>query len=489
MTMIDGRLKSLQSLVSEVEILSVTGTLDRRVSGVVADSRQVESGYVYVAIRGQTHDGHQYVTAAINNGAVAVVGELPPSDLGSLTATYLQVSNSRKALGEVASWFLDHPTQDLFVIGITGTNGKTSTAHFITRLLGPENVRMITTLTNKNGPDMSRPVTTPIATEIHDQARQAVEQDRSYLIVEASSHGLALKRLAGVRLDCAVFTNLSRDHLDFHQSMESYRKTKLKLFQQLSPDGWAVVNKDDSFSNRIVNSTDAEILSYGTCRDAEITASHISDANGELSFRVQFEDRRKRVSLPLLGRFNVFNLLAAMGVGIVVDLDFPKLTRRWVDVEAPPGRMKTISLKGGGTAVVDFAHNPRGLKASLEGLQGSNGQLIVVFGCGGDSDEGKRSQMGRVAEQYADYAILTNDNPKSEPPESILEQIASGFSSSEHYSIIPDREDAIRKGASLARAGDSVLIAGKGHERKQVFQDRIVNYNDMHFIKDSLALD
>ena len=440
-----------------------------------------------MALSGRKHDGHQYIEEATKRGAIAVLGEKDPAELDEAPTTYIQVDNSRKALSEISDLFFEKPTENLYSVGVTGTNGKTTTAHLAYQILGSQNTELISTLSSLLRTGVKGPVTTPEAPPIHRQAFRAREEGKQNLVMETSSHALSFSRVDHVRFDCGVFTNLSRDHLDYHQSMRDYQNAKLRLFRSIPEKGWVVLNADEPFESDIRAVVNANILTYGIREEADVQATVQECDNHRSKFIVSYGGNQEVVETELFGRFNIYNSLAAYAVGLVAGISRVNIHSRLESAESVPGRMETLSLPSGGDVVIDFAHNPGALGKVLDLLSEHYRRVLVVFGCGGESDKGKRPAMGEVAERSASYSYLTNDNPKGEDPHAILRDIAEGFTCEDSYEIIPQRKEAIKKGAERLEPGEVLLIAGKGHESYQIIGDKWIEYNDKQFVKEELS--
>ncbi len=488
------KLMNLAALLAELEAVRVDGPVDREIRGIAAHSQDIGSGFLFVAIRGFTHDGHTFIPDAVARHAVAVVVERPVDVPAGVTRVV--VPDSRLALGLLSSVFYRHPSQALRVIGVTGTNGKGTTAHLIEAVLSAAGLRcgLIGTLGAKVGDQtltLSR--TTPEAPELHALLRQMVDAHFPYAVMEVASHALALHRVAGCRFHAAVFTNLTQDHLDFHKTFDQYRAAKRRLFEMVDPTGVAVVNADDLNSVHMSTASRAPVVTYGIERGADVRAQRIRLHLHGSEFEVHTPSGQGPVRLRLQGKFNVFNALAAVAValsqGVSLDVVIPALER----FPGVPGRFEFIDEGQGFAVVVDYAHTPDGLENVLRAsAEFVSGRTIVVFGCGGDRDRTKRPIMGRIAAALADAVIVTSDNPRTEEPMAIIADIVGGLpdvktgsvdARSAHggVQVEPDRRSAIYQAIELAHSGDMVLIAGKGHEPYQEvrgvrypFDDRLV---------------
>jgi UDP-N-acetylmuramoyl-L-alanyl-D-glutamate--2,6-diaminopimelate ligase len=461
----------------EHEVITSSGKLEGEIHKIAFDSRTVGPGSLFVAIPGSKHDGHDYIPEAIERGAVAIIGERA---LSLEDVTYIQVSNSRRALALLAAAFFDHPTRRLYTVGITGTKGKTTVAHLAWSLLGPEETEVLSTISNNL--QRGLPNTTPDPITIQRLAAEALRSGKRNFVLEVSAHALSQERVLGVEFVAAVFTNLSHDHLDYYRTMEDYFRAKQRLFMMLPPTATAIVNGDDPHSSRLISSTRAQILTYGLSK-GEIHAEEVQLglAGSWLLIRTPHGQIELEPALP--GKFNVYNVLAAIGVGLARGLDLSRIKAGIEAVKGVPGRFERYPTRAGFDVVIDFAHSPDALYQVLSALRPYYRRIIAVFGCGGESDRAKRPIMGQISGRLSDYTIITSDNPKSEEPGMIIAEIEAGIKGIAPYEAIVDRRAAIRRAIALAQPGDVVLIAGKGHERTQVFADREEEFNDLDFLR------
>jgi UDP-N-acetylmuramoyl-L-alanyl-D-glutamate--2,6-diaminopimelate ligase len=454
-------------------------TQDIQITGLQYDSRKVAKGNVFVAIRGTEVDGHRFVQSAVNSGAAVVVveDESPAPDALMMHASVckLVVPDTRAALAAMSRNFWSDPSRSLRLVGVTGTNGKTTTTHLVRAILeaAGEPAGLIGTIEYRIG-DEVRPAThtTPESLELNGLLADMVGKGCTAAVMEVSSHALAMKRVEGVRFQAAVFTNLTQDHLDFHGSMDAYLQAKRILFKTLDPAGTAVTNIDDSYGNTIVEGTPARVLSYGTAAGADVRATGIALGVQGCSFTMTAAGMSGTVTSPLTGRFNISNILAASGAGVALGLPWEAIRAGIASVRSVRGRFEQVVAPQGWTAIVDYAHTPDALENVLKTIHGVKasgvGCVITVFGCGGNRDAGKRPIMGRIASSLSDLTIVTSDNPRGEDPDAIIAQIVAGVAPGREVQVEPDRRKAIRKALSAARRDDVVLIAGKGHETYQV---------------------
>lgn len=456
-------------------------THDIIVRKVQYDSRLVQPGDLFVAIRGTAADGHAFVQKAVNAGAVAVVMEDDAAihDFYFLHACVVKivVPDSRTALARMAANSFGRPSDRLRLIGVTGTNGKTTTTHLIKSVLeaAGETVGLIGTIRYMVGDrDLPSTHTTPESLELHGLLAAMHEQGCSSVVMEVSSHALAMKRVEGARFAAAVFTNLTQDHLDFHGSMENYFQAKKRLFDSLDASAVAVVNADDPAAPTIVSGVPGRRLTYGSA--ADVRASDVSMTLTGMSLRLEWAEGTCPVRSSLTGRFNVANILAAAATGLALGIAPSRIADGIASLRSVRGRFEQIVAPEGWVAVVDYAHTPDALENCLKTIREvmpsqRQGRIITVFGCGGDRDRGKRPVMGKIATVLSDITIVTSDNPRHEPPEHIIGEIIVGVEQGKTVHVHPDRREAIRVALGMARAGDAVLIAGKGHETYQVVGD------------------
>ncbi len=464
-------------------------THDLQISGVQYDSRKVAKGDVFVAIRGTEVDGHRFVQNAIASGAVVVVVEdenaAPDPLVLHAGVCKLVVPDTRAALAAMSRNFWSDPSRSLRLVGVTGTNGKTTTTHLVRAILeaAGERTGLIGTIEYRIG-DEVRPAThtTPESFELNGLLADMVGKGCTAAVMEVSSHALAMKRVEGVQFQAAVFTNLTQDHLDFHGSMDAYLQAKRILFETLDPAATAVTNLDDPYGKKMVAGTHARVLGYGAAADADVRATEITLGVRGCSFTMTSEKTSGTVSSPLTGRFNISNILAASGVGVALGVPREAIRAGIASVPSVRGRFEQVVAPQGWTAIVDYAHTPDALENVLKTIHGLKapgvGRVISVFGCGGNRDAGKRPIMGRIASAMSDLTIVTSDNPRGEDPEAIIAQIVAGVAAGRDVRVEPDRRKAIRQALSVAERDDVVLIAGKGHETYQVVGTTRLHFDD-----------
>ena len=482
----------LHELLHGLNIIASTGSLDVDITGIASDNREVKPGNVFVCYQGISVDSHSFIPDALQKGAAAVIGEKPGTalEVPVNSITYVQVPNGRRAMSLIAANWHDNPARHLKLIGITGTNGKTSTAHLIHAILKASGQKTALTgtvghqYTNDQGEEKTLPaaLTTPDAFALHALFKQFSENGVEYVTMETSSQGLALQRLAGLTFDTAVFTNFTQDHLDYHQTMEIYLKAKLMLFEQLSKVSFAILNSDSPVAERIAQvCLDSQLLMYGLGENADLHAEDIHYSHNRLTFTAVTPCGRIPAKLQLLGDYNLYNALAAIAVGLRYDCPISAI-QEGLATTVVPGRFELIDRGQDFAVIVDYAHTPDGLENVLTAAKRvAKRDLICVFGCGGDRDNGKRPKMGNISAQIADYSVITSDNPRTEDPDEIIAQIVSNLPHDTKYVCISERREAIRHAITTAQPGDVVVIAGKGHEDYQEihgerfpFDDRVV---------------
>ena len=456
-------------------------------AGLAYDSRRVEPGFVFFAIKGFQDDGHFYVGDAVQRGAIGVVVERPVVAPG---VAVVRVPSTRRALALAAARFYGYPAHRLFTVGITGTNGKTTTTHLIEAVYRAQGRKtgLIGTLYNKiGGIVLPGERTTPESLDLQALLRRMVDEGVEVAVMEVSSHALALERVTGVEFDVAVFTNLTQDHLDFHQNLEDYFAAKARLFTALNEPGVksrpkaAVLNADDPYGPRLASLSGGKVITYGVEKAADVQAREVLLTANGTGFTVESPWGQAAVHLELVGRFNVYNALAAFTVGGWEGFPPQEVAQALGSAAAVPGRFERVDAGQDFTVVVDYAHTPDGLANVLQTARAlSRGRVIAVFGCGGNRDPLKRPVMGEVAGRLADFTVITSDNPRSEDPLTIIAAIEAGIRSAGQgrYLTEPDRQEAIKKAFRYARPGDVVVLAGKGHEDYQIIGDKKLPFDD-----------
>ena len=464
---------------------------DPEVSSVECDSRLVTDGSVFVAIRGgQERDRHQFVEDAVARGAAAVVVE--DDDAPSGAAARIRVRNCRLALAEFGALVNGHPATGLRTVGVTGTNGKTTTSLMVRHILEAARISCgyVGTLGAQVGDDMEDLAnTTPEASDLQVLLRRMVEVGRSAVVLEVSSHALALDRVAGIDFDAVVFTNLTRDHLDFHGSEAAYLEAKARIFERLAGGSAAraVVNLDDPVSSLLLERAAGRSTTFGRHAEAEVRLLEAVDTDSGTDITLHTTSGTVAVRSRLTGEFNCSNVMAAVACAHGLGIDREAICLGLESLDSVPGRLEAIDEGQEFHVLIDYAHTPAGLETVLRtAREVTRERLICLFGCGGDRDAGKRPLMGQVASHLADVVILTSDNPRRESPEHIISEISAGLRCGREAMTYVDRQEAIFLAVELARAGDTVVIAGKGDESHQVFADRIVKFDDREVARRAL---
>ncbi len=481
----------LGDLVARVPGAELHGNPQLEVTSVTHDSRRSGPGSLFVGIRGLATDGNEFAEAARRKGALAICSEEPPRGEGA----WVTVKNAREALALFSAAVLGDPARSLDLVGVTGTNGKTTTTYLIDSALraAGESAGLVGTVEYRIGNRIAEAVrTTPESSDLQALLREMVDAGCRRAVLEVSSHSLALERVHGLEFQVAVFTNLTRDHLDFHGDMDAYFAAKRVLFERLlRPDGHAIVNIDDDRGAALARVSRGRVWSYSLENPkADLVAEELRLGLDRTRLRARTPAGTLEIESALVGRFNVQNLLAALGAGLALGLPADVVQRGLAALPGVPGRMEKVALGQDFTVLVDYAHTDDALKNLLETVRGLGPRrVITVFGCGGDRDRSKRPLMGAVAARLSDVVILTSDNPRSEPPEAILEEIRRGIPAArvQDTHVIPDRRDAIARALEMGREGVCVVIAGKGHETYQVLRERTVPFDDRQVARDVLA--
>ncbi len=457
------------------------------VSGVACHSKQVKAGEVFVAVRGTSHDGHDFLSEAIQRGASALVVERPPVE--HVGCPVVVIADTKRALSTIAARFYGNPADRLRLIGVTGTCGKTTTTYLVKAILeaAGHGVGLLGTVAYQIGErNLPSTNTTPGALELQRHLAQMVEHGLDSCVMEVSSHALDQGRIEGLRFDVAMFTNLGSDHLDYHKTRECYAAAKRRLFTYLRPKGFALINTDDPYGQTLASSLQGQsVVTYGVEQPAMIKVRHISCNWQDTSLVIDSPWGTLSARVPLVGRHNIPNIAAAVGTGLTLDIPARSIQQALANFLQVPGRMERIPNDTGIPVVIDYAHTADALRLALLSLRELvRGRLITVFGCGGNRDQTKRPVMGQMASLLADYVVLTSDNPRNEDPMDILHQIQAGFVPNFHdYEVVVDRAQAITTAISMARPDDAVLIAGKGHEAYQIFDHIAVPFSDRDVVE------
>ncbi len=488
------RLSALLS-AARPPILADVGA-DPEIGGICDDSRRVNPGDLFAAVAGGRLDGHAFVQQALDRGAAALLTGRPVA----AAVPVVRSDDVRRTLGQLAAAYYGRPSEELFVVGITGTNGKTTTSRLVESVFAAAGYRagVIGTIDwHYPGKAEANPVTTPGAVALRRILAEMRDAGVTHVVMEVSSHALDQARVEGVCFDVAVFTNLTRDHLDYHPDLESYGRCKQQLFTERLQAGpkasraVAVINSDDPFGRDLASRLTVSCLTVGTGGDKRIHPVRFRSSTDGLNAALATPVGAIELHSPLVGRYNLDNVMAAVGCGIAAGIA-PEAIRRGIEsLAAVTGRLERVADPAGRNIYIDYAHTPDALENALSALRPlTTGRLICVFGCGGDRDRGKRPQMGEIAGRIADFTVVTSDNPRSEPPRAIIEMILPGLrrsASADRYAVVADRAEAIAYAVAAARSGDTVLIAGKGHETYQILADRTIHFDDREAVRAALS--
>ena len=487
----------LSDFFRDGEILAVKGSLDRPIAGLVIDSRRVVPGALFFALPGLRADGASFIDEAVSRGAVAVVSQRMPA-LPPARVTFIQVPDARAALATVAQRYYKFPDREMTVIGVTGTNGKTTVTHLLKHFLNrDERVGLLGTINyDLGGRTVPSFRTTPEAVDIFGMMAQMRDAGCKHAVMEVSSHGIDQQRVRGLQFDAAVFTNLTRDHLDYHKSLEAYFEVKTRLFTGANgtPPKIAMINVDDAYGERLAAKLRADgrgtnVITFGENRSAQVRAEAVALKFRQTTFRLVWPEGSAEVDSPLIGRYNVSNVLAAIATAWGLGRDPAAIVQRLASFKGVPGRMERIDEGQPFNVLVDYAHTDDALRNALGMLRAiTPGRLLVVFGCGGNRDRTKRPLMTRAVQEFADFAFATADNPRTEALGQIFGDMRAGMTAPEKITWIEDRRRAISLALDMAKPGDCLLIAGKGHESYQEFADTVFPFDDRQVARELIGI-
>lgn len=470
----------LEKIINGLSAGQLTGSPDTEIAGLSMDSRAVAPGHMFIALKGAGFDGRDFIDAALAAGASAVLME-GDGDAPRLPVPCVMVNDARAALAHVSNIFYGRPSEDLTVLGVTGTNGKTTTAHLIRAMLSAagHSVGMIGTINYMIGQEsVPAPFTTPEAPEFQGLLRRMLDAGCGYVVSEVSSHALAQMRVDGATFRVGVFTNLTRDHLDYHKDMRTYFEAKKRLFTDLL-SGASVINVDDPYGAELAGMLKGNVLSFAVETEADIMARNISNTSDGVSFDLTHEGGSTRIESPLVGMFNVYNILSAAGACLALGVKGEHIAAGVRDMDPVEGRFRRVEAGQDFLCIVDFAHTEDALERLIKtAREFTTGRVITVFGCGGDRDRSKRPAMGEVATRLSDFSVITSDNPRGEDPMEIIRDIMPGLVGESHKAV-PDRAEAIALAIGMANKGDTVIIAGKGHETYQEIKGARQHFNDV----------
>lgn len=479
---------------------------DLNINKVEYDSRKVAKGDLFVAIKGMNYDGHKFIPDAVANGAVVVILEddklYPDSYFMHNDVTKIVVENSRKALAVISASLYNNPADQLNLIGVTGTNGKTTTTYIIKSILGEyirsqnidAKVGLIGTISNLLDDEMiPSELTTPESLELQKLLSHFHKSGCKWTVMEVSSHSLVQQRVYGLNFKCAIFTNLSPEHLDYHKTMEDYFKAKKILFDNLKDNAFAISNYDDPYGSKILKDTKASKLFYGLSQRADVYASDINMNFEGLKFNVHFRNKIAQIETPLIGKFNVYNCLAAIATAVLLDIDLEIVKSALKRLTTIKGRFETLISDKTPVTIIDYAHTPDALEKVLNSIKEilntkkEKGRIITVFGAGGDRDKSKRPIMGKVVSELSDSIIITSDNPRTEDPKKIINNILEGIVRQDNVFVELDRKTAIEKAFEIAKPNDVIVIAGKGHEEYQIIGKDKIKFSDREIVENIIA--
>ncbi len=482
--------KYIYELLRRAGLKQIIGDRNKKISKITDNTKDVIPNSMFVAIRGTTADGHKFIPEAIEKGAVAIVCEEIPQDLQE-DITYIQVENSRIALGQIISEYYDNVARNFVTIGVTGTNGKTTTATWVYKMLSFFRKKTVLLSTVNNiiiDEILPTNHTTPPVIELHKLLNDAYEKGAEYLSMEVSSHALSQYRVEGLKFDAAIFTNLTHDHLDYHKDFKSYRDAKKILFDRYTTiNSAAIINKDDRNAKYMVQNTEAKVITYAMKSPADYKAKVLEEDLYGITILLENYEYSAELTYPFIGTYNIYNVLAAIASLHSLNFDYEEILKISTLLKPPPGRMETFKLPNNAVAIVDYAHTPDALNNVLKSLRKlpDLNNIIVVVGAGGNRDQEKRPVMGKVVSLLADTIIITSDNPRNEDPKKIAKQIYEGIIPEKRQNTIIqlDREEAIKTAVMLSKPGDAILIAGKGHEQYQEIEGVKYPFSDQKIIK------
>jgi len=482
-------MKLLRDLLYRVKLDQVSGQTNVAVETLTFDSRNKMKFGLFIAIRGGAFDGHKFIGQAIEKGAIAIVCEEFPEEINQ-KVTYVKVEDARLALGEIASNFYDHPSEEIQIIGITGTNGKTSIAtlmHQLIKGLGKK-AGLISTIVNRIG-DLEIPTkhTTPDPIQLNSLLRQMVNNDCDYCFMEVSSHAVAQHRIKGIKFAGGVFTNLTHDHLDYHKDFNDYLMAKKYFFDSLGKEAFALINDDDKYGEKMASQIEAKLYTYALNTEADFKAKILENRFDGMLVNIDMEE----VWIKLIGKFNAYNVLAVYAVASLLHFNKLDILKILSSLNPVEGRFQFLQSQNKISAIIDYAHTPDALQKVLETIKeirSGKESVITVVGCGGNRDKAKRPLMAEISAKLSDKVILTSDNPRNENPNEIIDEMFEGISISKRPNTlkITDRKEAIRTACALAKEGDIVLVAGKGHEKYQEINGERFPFDDMKVLKETL---
>ena len=474
----------LKEMLKDLNYEIVKGTDEVNINNIQYDSRSIEKGDLFFAIQGYNTDGHKYIPTAYEKGAIAIIYDKDMDNLPE--CTMVKVKNSRKAMAKVSSNFYGNPKDKLKIIGVTGTNGKTTSTFMIKSILEEAGfkVGLLGTIANYIGDEkIHSDRTTPESLEIHKLFKHMVDEGVDYCVMEVSSHSLYLDRVYGINFSQSIFTNLTQDHLDFHKTFENYYQAKLLLFKNSKN---SIINIDDEYGKRVYDDIGGNKLTYSIEEKSNLKAENIKMHSTGVEFSINYEGKEAEINMHIPGRYNIQNALGSALACLNEGISLEVVKRGFENMSGVPGRCEIVTKKYnlGYEIIVDYAHTPDGLENILKTVREfTKGRLISVFGCGGDRDRTKRPIMGKIGTELSDIAVITSDNPRSEEPLAIIEDIKSGIKNN-NYIVVENRREAIKKAMEIARQYDVIVVAGKGHEDYQILKDKTIHFDEREIIKE-----
>ena len=485
----------LRDLLNKVDIIACVTDLDMQITGVSCDSRAVRKGELFVAIKGFKSDGHDFIKQAIDNGAVCVLSERIPESDNSKAATtgvpYVVTADTRKSLALVAAAWYGYPAEKLKVVGVTGTNGKTTVTNLIKHMIeicGEDKVGLIGTNMNMIGDkELPTAFTTPESIEIHRLLAQMVDEGCRYAVMEVSSHAISLSRVYGITFEVGAFTNLTNDHLDFHSSLADYAGVKSKLFSNCRT---SAINLDDEYADMMISSASDRVMTFAIDDDkADLVAKSVKLHRDKVTFCALTLSDLYRVELRIPGLFSVYNALTAISVMLLLGQDIESIITALKTCTGVKGRAEVVPTEQEYSVIIDYAHTPDALRNIINTVRGfAKGRVVTLFGCGGDRDSSKRPLMGKVVSELSDFVIVTSDNPRTEAPGKIIEDILQGMKETETpYFVIENRREAMQWALINSQPGDTLILAGKGHETYQIIGKEKTHFDEREVVRDILA--
>lgn len=474
---------NLRELTKGLNIMNSPDFVDIEITSIEYDSRKVKEGSLFVAIEGFETDGHKYIHSAIKNGAAAIVCQKDSAFEG---AVKILVENSRKALALLSAEFFSHPASKMKIIGITGTNGKTTTTYLVKEILEYKDHKVGLIGTNQNmigNRVIESSRTTPESLELHKLFYDMYSEGVEYVIMEVSSHSLYLDRVYGIDFEIGAFTNLTRDHLDFHKTMDNYAMAKAILFSMCKV---GIINSDDEYAHMITKNALCKTIRYAVRSKADIVSQNIKLSSKGVNYDVLTPLTKENIRVNIPGDFSVYNSLCAIGICLALGISISDIKNALVIATGVKGRAEIVNIPSDYTVMIDYAHTPDGLENIIKTVKGfAKGRVITMFGCGGDRDRTKRPIMGRISGELSDVTIITSDNPRTENPDFIISEIEEGIKKTQgEYHIIPQRKEAIRYAMHIAKADDIVLLAGKGHETYQILNTGTIHFDEREIVKE-----